>query len=184
MKEKLKSEYSRRIKLLARSKLYGGNTIKEINSWAVSVIRYTARIIDWTANELKTIDIRTKKLMTMEGIFHQKGDVDCLYLMRKDGGKGMISVEDCVRMEEKNLARYIMRSKERLFGVISGGMEVEECGKKYKKRVMIERNEKLKKKQVHGRILNDIEEVGKKETWQWLQCGYIAKNMECFVMVA
>ena len=44
----------------------------------------------------------------------------------------MISVEDCVRMEEKNLARYIIRSKERLFGVIREGIEVEECGKEYK----------------------------------------------------
>ena len=123
MKEKLKSEYYRPVKLLARSKLYGGNAIKGINSWAVLVIRYTAGIIDWTAKELKTIDIRTRKIMTMAGMFHQKGDVDRLYLMRKDGGRGMISKEDCVRMEEKNLAQYIMRSKERLFGVVHEGME-------------------------------------------------------------
>ena len=65
---------------------------------------------DWTAKELKAIDIRTRKIMTMAGIFHQKGDVGSLYLMRKDRGRGMFSVEDCVRMEEKSLARYIMRS--------------------------------------------------------------------------
>ena len=93
----------------------------------------------------------------MAGMFHQKGNVDRLYFMRKDGGRGMISVEDCVRMAEKNLARCIMRSKERLFRVVSKGMEVEECRKEYKKRVMIERKEKLKKKQLHGKILNDIE---------------------------
>ena len=29
---------------------------------------------------------------------------------------------------------------------------------------MVERKEKLKKKRVHGKILNDIEEVGIKET--------------------
>ena len=34
------------------------------------------------------------------------------------------------------------------------------------------------KKQVHGRILNDIEQVGIKETWQWLQGGSITKSME------
>ena len=96
----------------------------------------------------------------------------------------MISVEDCVRMEEKNLARNIMRSKERLFGVVSEGMEVGECGKEYKKRVMVERKEKLKKKQVHGKILNDIEEVGTKEMWQSLQGGYITKSMEGFIMAA
>ena len=166
MKEKLKSEYYRPVKLLARSKLYGGNAIKGINSWAVSVIRYTAGIIDWAAKDLKTIDTRTSKIMTMAGMFHQKGDVDRLYLMRKDGGRGMISVEDCVRREEKNLARYIRRRKERLFGVVSEGIEVEECGKEYKKRVMVERKEKLKKKQVHGKILNDIEEVETRESWQ------------------
>ena len=128
------------------------------------------------------INIRTRKIMTMAGMFHQKGYVGHLYLMRKDGGRGMISVEDCVRMEEKNLARNIMRSKERLFGVVSEGMEVRECGKEYKKRVMVERKEKLKKKQVHGKILNDIEEVGTKEMWQSLQGGYITKSMEGFIM--
>ena len=76
IKENLKSEYFRRVKLLAQSKLYGGNAIKGINSWAVSVIHYTAGIIDWTAKELKTIDIRTRKIMTMAGMFHLKGDVD------------------------------------------------------------------------------------------------------------
>ena len=54
--------------------------------------------------------------MTVAGMFHQKGNVDCLYLRRKDGGRGTISVEDFVKVEEKNLARYIMRSEERLFG--------------------------------------------------------------------
>ena len=37
----------------------------------------------------------------------------------------MISVKDCVTIEEKNLARYTMKSKERLFGVVSKGMEKE-----------------------------------------------------------
>ena len=74
-------------------------------------------------------------------------------------------MEDCVRMEEKNLTRCIMRSKERLLGVVSESVEVEECGKEYKKQVTVERKEKLKKKQLHGKILNDIEEVWTKEMW-------------------
>ena len=69
LEKEMKSEYFGCVKLLAQSKLYGGNTIKGINSWAVSVIRYTAK-------ELKTTDIRTRKIMTMAGMFHQKGDVD------------------------------------------------------------------------------------------------------------
>ena len=43
----------------------------------------------------------------------------------------MISVEDCVTEKEKNLARYMIESKEKLSGVISEGMELEESGKVY-----------------------------------------------------
>ena len=64
----------------------------------------------------------------------------------------MISVEDCLKMEEKNLARYMIESKEKLFGVISEGMELKESGKVYKKRVMVKRKDKLMKKQVHGHL--------------------------------
>ena len=105
MKDKLLAEYFRRVRLLVWSKLYSGNIIKGMNSWVVSVIRYTAEIIDWTKRELKVIDVRTRKMMMTAHMFHQKGNVDRLYLMRKEGGRRMISVEDCVRMEEKNLAR-------------------------------------------------------------------------------
>ena len=36
-----------------KSQLHGGNMNKGINSWAVSVIRYTAGIIGWSKKELK-----------------------------------------------------------------------------------------------------------------------------------
>ena len=86
MKVKLRNEYFRRVKLLLKSKLYGGNMVKGLNAWAVSVIRYSAGIIEWSLKELKAIDIKTRKMMTMAGVFHQKGDVDRLYLSRKEGG--------------------------------------------------------------------------------------------------
>ena len=122
MKAILRKEFFRRVRLLVKSKLYSGNMIKGINSWAVSVIRYTAGIIEWTKKELKDIDIRVRKMMTMAGSFHRKGSVDRLYLPRKEGGRGMISVEDCVCMEEKSLVKYVFVSKESLFGGSEGGM--------------------------------------------------------------
>ena len=184
MKQRLKGEYYRRVRLLVRSKLYGGHMVKGINAWAVSVIRYTAGIIEWTKKELKDIDVRTRKIMTMAGVFHKKGDIDRLYLPRKEGGRGIISVEDCVKMEEKNLVKYVINSKERLFGVIKEGLSDGESGRDYKKRVLEERKEKLKGKKVHGKVLGDMNEVGEKETWQWLQGGYITKSMEGFIMAA
>ena len=49
---------------------------------------------------------------------------------------------------------------------------------------MVKRKDKLMKKQDHGKVLGDIEEVGARETWQWLQGGYITKSMEDFIMAA
>ena len=59
-----------------------------------------------------TADVKTRKTMTMHGAFQIKSSVDRLYLKRKDGGRGLISITDCVRMEEENLVRYVAASEE------------------------------------------------------------------------
>jgi len=46
MKEKVGKEYLRRVKLLSKSKLYAGNLVNGINTWAVGVILYSAGILD------------------------------------------------------------------------------------------------------------------------------------------
>ena len=35
----------------------------------------------------------------MYGALHPKSDVDRLYIKRKEGGKGLMSVESCIREE-------------------------------------------------------------------------------------
>eukprot|EP00795_Rhopilema_esculentum_P000376 gene376-biopygen6975 len=48
----------------------------------------------------------------MYGAFHQKSDVDRLYVKRKDGGRGLIGIKDCIRSEENNLGLYVRDSDE------------------------------------------------------------------------
>ena len=45
---------------------------------------------------------------------HPKSDMDQLYLKRKHGGRGLISIEMCVRSEENNLGLYVRGSNEML----------------------------------------------------------------------
>ena len=68
MKELVTDEYLRRVKSVARSKLYSRNLFNAVNSWAVSVVRYSAGILNWKENELKSIDVKTRKILTMNGI--------------------------------------------------------------------------------------------------------------------
>ena len=111
MKNKVTTEYKRKLRQILKSKLNGKN---KINTWAVALLRYGAGIINWKVAELKKIDRTTRKTLTMYGAFHPKSDVDRLYLKRKHGSRGLISVETCVRSEENNLGLYVRDSDEML----------------------------------------------------------------------
>ena len=69
------------------TKLSGENVIKGINTWAISLLRYSAAFLDWTKEELQQLDRRTRKLLTMHKGLHPKSNVDRLYISRKEGGR-------------------------------------------------------------------------------------------------
>ena len=98
MKEKVKTEYYRRVKKILETKLNGGNIITEINTWTISLLRYSASFLDWTGAELDQMDGRTRKLMTMHRALNPKSDVARIYLSRKEGGRGLISAEDTLKL--------------------------------------------------------------------------------------
>ena len=68
MKNKIKKEYYRGVRQQTSSKLNGGNTIRAINSRAVSLVRCSAGILKWTKDELKAMDRKTLKIMTMNNV--------------------------------------------------------------------------------------------------------------------
>ena len=105
-------EYKRRLKSMLKSKLNGGNLMKAINTYAASVVHYTADIMKWAKEELETLDRMTRKQLTLYGALHPRLDVNRLYANREVGGRGLVSVEDLVRHEEKQLNRYMMNSRE------------------------------------------------------------------------
>ena len=74
-KEKFSKECLLRFRLILRSKLNGRNKIIAVNTWAVSVMRYRAGILKWNTDELKSIDRRTRKFMTMHVALHPKRDM-------------------------------------------------------------------------------------------------------------
>ena len=114
MKEKTIKEYKRRLRLILKSKLNGKNKITAINTWGVAIFRYGAGVIDWKESELKRVDRKTRKTLTMYRAMHPKGDVDRLYIKRNEGGRGMSSVEYAVRGEENSLGYYVLHSEEKL----------------------------------------------------------------------
>ena len=115
MKEKTIKEYKRRLQLFLKSKLNGKNKITAINVWAVAVFRYAAGTLQWKESELKDVERKPRKEMTMYGVLHPKSDVDRLYVKRNEGGRGLICVESCVKEENNSLGFYVANSEGNLF---------------------------------------------------------------------
>ena len=67
MKEKVRLEYVRRVRAVLRSKLNGRNKIMGVNTWAIALLRYGGGILEWRKEELRSLDRKTRKLMTIHG---------------------------------------------------------------------------------------------------------------------
>ena len=83
MKLNVSKEYITRISKFLKSKLNGGNLVRGVNTWAVSLLIYSAAFVSWRKSELQPIDRKTSKLFTIYGALHPKSDVDRLHTPRK-----------------------------------------------------------------------------------------------------
>ena len=52
-----------------------------------------------------------KSMMTMNGALLPREDLDRLYMTRKEGGRGWMSVEDVVKVKEHSMSDYLKRAK-------------------------------------------------------------------------
>ena len=143
-------------------------------------------MLDWMKEELEIIDIKTRKLMTVNGSLHPRGNVGGLYLARKEGGRGLVSCKKCVNVEVQSLDKYLSESEEWVLKFVTGekGLsEVEDLGA-LKKRLKEEKTNQQLKKPLHGRFLKETEKVSTERTWQWLKGRHIKKETEAMACAA
>ena len=185
MKEQVMKEYVRRVRNILKSKLNGGNIIAAINSRAVSIIRYGAGIIKWTKNELEEMDRKTRKLMTMYGAQHPKADIDRLYLKRREGGRGLLGVENCVQAEVNSLDKYLRASEENMLKEVNSSctLENKKIGQN-KEDIQKRHQEEYESKALHGQFYRATEKVKSKRSWDWLRKGYLKKETESTIIAA
>ena len=107
MKETIKKEYCRRVRMILKTQLNSGNKIMAINSLAVPVVTYSFAIIDWTSAELKRFDTKTRKLLTCNKAHHPKADVDRMYIKRSEGGRGLLQIEMAKKVAIIGLDKYL-----------------------------------------------------------------------------
>ena len=183
MKGKITSEYIRRFKKLCRSKLNGGNLICGINTWAVGVVRYTAGIVDWTMEEVASMDRKTRKILSMNSCLHTRSSVGRLYLPRKEVGRGLVGIEECVKRESKSLHGYLRESTEwMLQAALKEVIVEEETLQDYERRRKEEKVKNWKEKALHGEFIQQISNVAGEECWRWLRNGFLKKETEGLIL--
>jgi len=78
MKEKVRKEYYRRVRMVLKMELNAVNRFEAINTLAIPVVTYSCNIIDWKKSKIKRLDTKTRKLLTLSEMHHTKADVDRL----------------------------------------------------------------------------------------------------------
>ena len=109
MKEKVKTTYLKRLKLVLKSKLNSRNLMNGINTWAVGVARYSAGIVNWTKDEIDMLDRKMRKTLTMHGALHPKANFTRMYMKRKIGRRGLTSISDYANGEQRSIMKRRMK---------------------------------------------------------------------------
>ena len=125
----------------------------------------------------------------MHGVLHPKSDIDRVYHSREMGGRGLISSEGCIRMEQKKLGWYVRNSVEPLIEDVKAAETIEYIDtvnkKEFKQSWMREEKELWKNKIMYGQFVREmLETTDEKETWHKLRTAdlkFETETMLCAV---
>ena len=72
MKEKIRKEYYRRVRMILKSELNAANRLEAINVLVIPVVTYSFNIIKWKLSDIKRLVAKTRKILTMKKMHHRK----------------------------------------------------------------------------------------------------------------
>ena len=125
----------------------------------------------------------------MYGELHVKSNVDRFSIKRKEGGRGLMSVERCIREEEKSLGFNVATCEENL---IRGNTSAERINAKdtvtsgiFQKQKAQELNKNCSEKIMHRQFVKEMPEKDDKDkNWPRLSKSDLKIGTEAFLCVA
>ena len=128
------------------------------------------------------MDRRTRKLLIIYRSFHPQADVDKLYVKISQGGRDLISIEDCVNIEAGSLYRYVKAIKEKLLIAVKNEDILDEGEEK--ERIRQERLNSYRGKTLHGQFVRGTENIRDSESWNCLKRGTLKEETEGLLTAA
>ena len=118
MKEKIRKECYRRVREVLQSELNTKNKLEAINTLAIPVVSYTFNVVNWNLEEIKRIDRKIRKSMTLNRMHHPEAELSRMYIPRTEGGRGMINLEMTYKTTTIGLNRYLKSSEDRMLHAV------------------------------------------------------------------
>ena len=172
MKLNVSKEYIRRFRKVLNSKLNGTNLVRGVNTWAISLLRYSAAFVSWLKSELEAISGNNRKLFTIYGALYTKSDVDRLYIPRRKGGRGLIFIKDCIELPIRGSDVCVHGSEKRLIQAARGEkIDCLEAASVLKRSKTEKRLEDWEEKVLHGKYFRQTKNIRCDQCWAWLQNG-------------
>ena len=101
-----------------KTHLNGRNLFLPLNTWAISVIRYSTDFLDWTKEKTKELNRWTRKHLIAGRALHLKSNVMRIYIRRRYRGRDLISVAECCAAELRSIDFYLANSEGELLKVV------------------------------------------------------------------
>ena len=105
-KDRIGNEFLHGTKKIWNSELYS-RKVTAYNTFALPVLTMSVGVLDWSEQELMSLDIKARKILNISGSFHSKGDTNRLYVPRSNGGRGLNSVINMFKNRMVNLSNYL-----------------------------------------------------------------------------
>ena len=115
----------------------------------------------------------------MHKALHPRDDVDRLYVSRKEGGRGLASIEDSVDVSIQRLEDYIQKHEG---GLITATRNYTE--NTMNNRMTITRKQKQEGKQLYGQFKRLINNISHDKTWTWLRKENFKREIESLLITA
>ena len=171
-----------------KTHLNGKNLFLALNTWAIFVIKYSAAFLDLMKEETKELDRWTRKQFIAGRALHPKSNVMRIYIKRRYGGRGLISVEECCVAELRSKDLYLANSEEELLKVVARLEKLRkdkiESKKEYNNRTEQEKMDQLRSMKLHGQLGRDTENKKLGKSWYWLRNGNLKRETESLLSAA
>ena len=112
MRGKIGREYIRRVRKICKTQLTNKNKITAINQLAMPALTYGFGIIDWPQKNINYLDVKTRKMLTLHRVIYRNQCIPRLYLPRREGGLGLLEVNNQHRATLISTGQYLISSED------------------------------------------------------------------------